>query len=206
MAKRGVLIVLSGPSGVGKGTVRKALFDQPGNDFQYSISMTTRAPREGEVNGKDYFFVSKEEFEHQIQTGGMLEYAKYVDNYYGTPLKWVNDTLDAGKDVFLEIEVNGAMQVRSRIADGVFIFLTPPDIMELKNRLVGRGTESMDVINERIKTAYDEIRMMQNYDYAVVNDEVDNAVERIKEIIRTEHLRVNRVMPDYLEMLGEANQ
>ncbi|KRL93944.1 guanylate kinase [Limosilactobacillus equigenerosi] len=206
MAKRGVLIVLSGPSGVGKGTVRKALFDQPGNDFQYSISMTTRAPREGEVNGKDYFFVSKEEFEHQIQTGGMLEYAKYVDNYYGTPLKWVNDTLDSGKDVFLEIEVNGAMQVRSRIADGVFIFLTPPDIMELKNRLVGRGTESMDVINERIKTAYDEIRMMQNYDYAVVNDEVDNAVERIKEIIRTEHLRVNRVMPDYLEMLGEANQ
>jgi len=206
MAKRGVLIVLSGPSGVGKGTVRKALFDQPGNDFQYSISMTTRQPREGEVNGKDYFFVTKEEFEHEIQTGGMLEYAKYVDNYYGTPLKYVNETLDSGKDVFLEIEVNGAMQVRSRTSDGVFIFLTPPDIMELKHRLIGRGTESMDVINERIKTAFDEIRMMQNYDYAVVNDEVSNAVERIKEIIRTEHLRVNRVMPDYLEMLEEANQ
>lgn len=206
MAKRGVLIVLSGPSGVGKGTVRKALFDQPGNDFQYSISMTTRQPREGEVNGKDYFFVTKEEFEHEIQTGGMLEYAKYVDNYYGTPLKYVNETLESGKDVFLEIEVNGAMQVRSRTSDGVFIFLTPPDIMELKHRLIGRGTESMDVIDERIKTAFDEIRMMQNYDYAVVNDEVNNAVERIKEIIRTEHLRVNRVMPDYLEMLGEANQ
>lgn len=206
MAKRGVLIVLSGPSGVGKGTVRKALFDQPGNDFQYSISMTTRQPREGEVNGKDYFFVTKEEFEHEIQTGGMLEYAKYVDNYYGTPLKYVNETLESGKDVFLEIEVNGAMQVRSRTSDGVFIFLTPPDIIELKHRLIGRGTESMDVIDERIKTAFDEIRMMQNYDYAVVNDEVSNAVERIKEIIRTEHLRVNRVMPDYLEMLGEANQ
>ena len=106
MANRGMLIVLSGPSGVGKGTVRKAIFDSNDNDFQYSISMTTRKPRPGEVNGVDYFFVSKEEFEHQIQTGGMLEYAKYVDNYYGTPLKYVNETLDSGKDVFLEIEVN----------------------------------------------------------------------------------------------------
>ncbi len=202
---KGSLIVVSGFSGAGKGTIMKKLVAE-NTDYALSISMTTRSPREGEMHAREYFFVSKEEFEHQIQTGGMLEYAKYVDNYYGTPLKWVNDTLDSGKDVFLEIEVNGAMQVRSRIADGVFIFLTPPDIMELKNRLVGRGTESMDVINERIKTAYDEIRMMQNYDYAVVNDEVDNAVERIKEIIRTEHLRVNRVMPDYLEMLGEANQ
>ena len=104
MANRGMLIVLSGPSGVGKGTVRKAIFDSNDNDFQYSVSMTTRKPRPGEVNGVDYYFVSKEEFEHHIQTGGMLEYAKYVDNYYGTPLKYVNETLDSGKDVFLEIE------------------------------------------------------------------------------------------------------
>lgn len=204
MTKRGMLIVLSGPSGVGKGTVRKAIFDQPGNDFQYSISMTTRKPRPGEVNGKDYFFVSKEEFEQKIQAGEMLEYAKYVDNYYGTPLKWINDTLDAGKDVFLEIEVNGAMQVRSKSPNGVFIFLTPPDLMELKQRLIHRGTDSMEVINKRIKKAFSEIEMMQNYDYAVVNDEVPNAVEKVKEIIRSERLRVLRVMPDYLEMLGES--
>lgn len=204
MTKRGMLIVLSGPSGVGKGTVRKAIFDQPGNDFQYSISMTTRKLRPGEVNGKDYFFVSKEEFEQKIQAGEMLEYAKYVDNYYGTPLKWINDTLDAGKDVFLEIEVNGAMQVRSKSPNGVFIFLTPPDLMELKQRLIHRGTDSMEVINKRIKKAFSEIEMMQNYDYAVVNDEVPNAVEKVKEIIRSERLRVRRVMPDYLEMLGES--
>lgn len=204
MTKRGMLIVLSGPSGVGKGTVRKAIFDQPGNDFQYSISMTTRKPRPGEVNGKDYFFVSKEEFEQKIQAGEMLEYAKYVDNYYGTPLKWINDTLDAGKDVFLEIEVNGAMQVRSKSPNGVFIFLTPPDLMELKQRLIHRGTDSMEVINKRIKKAFSEIEMMQNYDYAVVNDEVPNAVEKVKEIIRSERLRVRRVMQDYLEMLGES--
>lgn len=206
MSKRGMLIVLSGPSGVGKGTVRKALFSQPGNDFQYSVSMTTRQPRPGEVNGKDYFFVSKEEFEQHIREGQMLEYAKYVDNYYGTPLKYINDTLDEGKDVFLEIEVNGAMQVRSKCPDGVFIFLTPPDLMELRQRLIHRGTDSMEVINKRIHKAFGEIQMMQNYDYAVVNDQVDNAVTKIKEIICSERLRVPRVMPDYLEMLGDSEK
>ena len=206
MSKRGMLIVLSGPSGVGKGTVRKALFSQPGNDFQYSVSMTTRQPRPGEVNGNDYFFVSKEEFEQHIREGQMLEYAKYVDNYYGTPLKYINDTLDEGKDVFLEIEVNGAMQVRSKCPDGVFIFLTPPDLMELRQRLIHRGTDSMEVINKRIHKAFGEIQMMQNYDYAVVNDQVDNAVTKIKDIIRSERLRVPRVMPDYLEMLGDSEK
>lgn len=206
MSKRGMLIVLSGPSGVGKGTVRKALFSQPGNDFQYSVSMTTRQPRPGEVNGKDYFFVSKEEFEQHIREGQMLEYAKYVDNYYGTPLKYIDDTLDEGEDVFLEIEVNGAMQVRSKCPDGVFIFLTPPDLMELRQRLIHRGTDSMEVINKRIHKAFGEIQMMQNYDYAVVNDQVDNAVTKIKDIIRSERLRVPRVMPDYLEMLGDSEK
>ena len=206
MSKRGMLIVLSGPSGVSKGTVRKALFSQPGNDFQYSVSMTTRQPRPGEVNGKDYFFVSKEEFEQHIREGQMLEYAKYVDNYYGTPLKYINDTLDEGKDVFLEIEVNGAMQVRSKCPDGVFIFLTPPDLMELRQRLIHRGTDSMEVINKRIHKAFGEIQMMQNYDYAVVNDQVDNAVTKIKDIILSERLRVPRVMPDYLEMLGDSEK
>ncbi|MCK8624171.1 guanylate kinase [Apilactobacillus xinyiensis] len=205
MAKRGMLIVLSGPSGVGKGTVRKALFNEPDVDFQYSISMTTRKPREGEVNGKDYFFVSKEEFEENIKNGDMLEYAKYVDNYYGTPLKYVNETLDSGRDVFLEIEVNGAMQVRANSPEAVFVFLTPPDLISLKNRLIGRGTDDMDVINKRIKKAAVEIKMMRNYDYAVLNDKVENAVERIKTIVNSERLKVNRVMPDYLSMLGDED-
>ncbi|WP_203648591.1 guanylate kinase [Secundilactobacillus yichangensis] len=206
MTKRGMLIVLSGPSGVGKGTVRKALFDEPDTDFQYSISMTTRKPREGERDGVDYFFVSKEQFEENIKNGEMLEYAKYVDNYYGTPLKYVNETLDSGKDVFLEIEVNGAMQVRANCPDAVFVFLTPPDLMELKHRLINRGTEEMSVINARIKKAVGEIKMMRNYDYAVVNDEVENAVARIRTIIRSERLRVNRVMPDYEQMLLEGDE
>ncbi|CAH0417096.1 guanylate kinase [Periweissella fabaria] len=206
MVKRGMLIVLSGPSGVGKGTVRKAIFEQGGNDFVYSVSMTTRQPREGEVNGEDYYFVTKAEFEAEIANGGMLEYAQYVDNYYGTPLKYINQTLDEGYDVFLEIEVQGAMQVREKMPDGVYIFLTPPDLKELKNRLVGRGTDSIEVIDKRIETAITEIKMMQNYDYAVVNDEVPLAVERIKDIIRAEHLSVNRVMPEYTEMIGELER
>ncbi|ANZ58225.1 guanylate kinase [Fructilactobacillus lindneri] len=203
MAKRGMLIVLSGPSGVGKGTVRKALFEDPTVDFNYSISMTTRQPRDGEKNGVDYFFVTKEEFEDHIKNGEMLEYAKYVDNYYGTPLKYVNDQLNAGHDVFLEIEVNGALQVRANCPDGVFIFLTPPDIKELRNRLVGRGTDNIDIINKRIQKASKEIRMMQNYDYAVVNDTINNAVSQIKDIVKSERLKVKRVMPDYLTSLGD---
>ncbi|KRL76445.1 guanylate kinase [Secundilactobacillus paracollinoides] len=205
MTKRGMLIVLSGPSGVGKGTVRKALFDEGDTDFQYSISMTTRQPRDGEKNGVDYFFVSKEQFEDNIQNGEMLEYAKYVDNYYGTPLNYVNETLDSGKDVFLEIEVNGAMQVRANCPDAVFVFLTPPDLMELKHRLINRGTEDIEVINARIKKAVGEIKMMRNYDYAVVNDEVENAIASIRTIIRSERLRVTRVMPDYEQMIGEED-
>ncbi|GKT02604.1 guanylate kinase [Furfurilactobacillus sp. WILCCON 0119] len=201
MSKQGMLIVLSGPSGVGKGTVRKAMFEQGGTDFQYSISMTTRQPRDGEEDGKDYFFVSKAEFEDHIANGGMLEYAKYVDNYYGTPLGYVKDTLASGKDVFLEIEVNGAMQVREKMPDGVFIFLTPPDLMALKQRLIGRGTEPMNIIDERVHQAVNEIKMMRNYDYAVVNDEIDLAVGRIREIIRAERLRVPRVYPEYAQML-----
>lgn len=201
-----MLIVLSGPSGVGKGTVRKAIFEQGDNDFVYSVSMTTRQPRDGEVNGEDYYFVTKDEFEAEIANDGMLEYAQYVDNYYGTPLKYINKTLEEGHDVFLEIEVQGAMQVREKMPDGVYIFLTPPDLKELKNRLVGRGTDSIEVIDKRIETAVLEIKMMQNYDYAVVNDEVPLAVNRIKEIIAAEHLSVKRVMPEYTEMIGELER
>ncbi|MDN3073534.1 guanylate kinase [Enterococcus faecalis] len=203
MSERGLLIVLSGPSGVGKGTVRKAIFDSEENDFQYSISMTTRKQREGEVNGVDYYFRSREEFEAMIEAGEMLEYAEYVGNYYGTPLTYVNQTLNEGKDVFLEIEVQGAKQVKDKVPDGVFIFLTPPDLAELKSRIIGRGTDEMSVIEERMAVAREEIEMMALYDYAVVNDEVPLAVQRIKDIIASEHFRVDRVIGKYIKMLEE---
>lgn len=203
MSERGLLIVLSGPSGVGKGTVRKAIFDREDNDFQYSVSMTTRAKRPGEVEGVDYYFRTKEEFEAMIEAGEMLEYAQYVGNYYGTPLSYVNQTLDEGKDVFLEIEVQGAQQVKDKVPDGVFIFLTPPDLAELKNRIVGRGTDDLEVIEERMRVAREEIEMMAVYDYAVVNDEVPKAVKRIRQIIASEHFRVDRVIGKYIKMLKE---
>lgn len=203
MTDRGLLIVLSGPSGVGKGTVRKAVFDDPTTSFEYSISMTTRKPREGEVDGVDYYFRTKEQFEQAIQDGKMLEYAQYVGNYYGTPLDYVEEILAEGKDVFLEIEVQGALQVRQAMPDGIFIFLTPPDLSELKNRIIGRGTESMDVVEERMTEARKEIEMMNSYDYAVVNDIVDNAVQKIKGIVQTEHLKIERVVHKYEKMLEE---
>lgn len=203
MVERGLLIVLSGPSGVGKGTVRKAIFDSEANDFQYSISMTTRKKRIGEVEGVDYYFREREEFEQLIASGEMLEYAEYVDNYYGTPLSYVQKTLDQGKDVFLEIEVQGAQQVKEKVPDGVFIFLTPPDLAELRSRITGRGTDAPDVIDERMRIAREEIEMMALYDYAVVNDEVPLAVKRIKEIIASEHFRVERVIGKYRKMLEE---
>jgi guanylate kinase len=203
MTERGLLIVLSGPSGVGKGTVRKAIFDSEDNDFQYSISMTTRKQRIGEVEGVDYFFRSREEFEELIASGQMLEYAEYVGNYYGTPLSYVQQTLDEGKDVFLEIEVQGALQVKKQVPDGVFIFLTPPDLTELRSRITGRGTDAADVIDERMRVARAEIEMMASYDYAVVNDEVPQAVQRIKDIISSEHFRVERVIGKYRKMLEE---
>ncbi|NME49825.1 guanylate kinase [Enterococcus cecorum] len=203
MTERGLLIVLSGPSGVGKGTVRKAIFESSDNDFQYSISMTTRNMRKGEEEGVDYFFRTKEEFEALIEAGEMLEYAEYVGNYYGTPLSYVEETLAKGKDVFLEIEVQGARQVKEKVPDGVFIFLTPPDLEELRSRIVNRGTDHADVIDQRMKVAKEEIEMMALYDYAVVNDEVPKTVKRIKEIIASEHFRVDRVIDKYRKMIEE---
>ncbi|MDR1567684.1 MAG: guanylate kinase [Streptococcaceae bacterium] len=201
MSERGLLIVFSGPSGVGKGTVRKAIFENENHQFEYSVSMTTRKQRPGEVDGVDYFFRTKEEFETMIKNGEMLEYAEYVGNYYGTPLKYVNETLDLGKDVFLEIEVQGALQVKEKAPDGVYIFLTPPDLIELRERITNRGTDSEKVINQRMKKAREEIEMMQVYDYAVVNDEVDLAVAHIMKIIEAEHFRVERVIGKYRRML-----
>ncbi|MBG9755578.1 guanylate kinase [Lysinibacillus sphaericus] len=199
--ERGLLIVLSGPSGVGKGTVRKELFSQPNTNYEYSISMTTRNPREGEIDGVDYFFKKREDFETLIEQGGLLEHAEFVGNYYGTPLAYVNETLDAGRDVFLEIEVQGAAQIRKKAPDALFIFLAPPSLTELKDRLVGRGTETEDIIAKRIATASQELEMMSLYDYVVENDEVTNACDRINAIIKAEHCRRERVEKRYLSML-----
>lgn len=203
MSDRGLLIVFSGPSGVGKGTVRQEIFSTPDHKFEYSVSMTTRAQRPGEVDGKDYFFRSREEFEELIRNGQMLEYAEYVGNYYGTPLTYVNETLDKGIDVFLEIEVQGALQVKKKVPDAVFIFLTPPDLNELQERLVGRGTDSEEVIAKRIERAREEIALMSEYDYAIVNDEVPLAAERVKCVIEAEHFRVDRVIGRYRNMISE---
>ena len=203
MSERGLLIVFSGPSGVGKGTVRQEIFSTPDHKFEYSVSMTTRAQRPGEVDGKDYFFRSREEFEELIRNGQRLEYAEYVGNYYGTPLTYVNETLDKGIDVFLEIEVQGALQVKKKVPDAVFIFLTPPDLNELQERLVGRGTDSEEVIAQRIERAREEIALMSEYDYAIVNDEVPLAAERVKRVIEAEHFRVDRVIGRYRNMISE---
>ena len=203
MSERGLLIVFSGPSGVGKGTVRQEIFSTPDHKFEYSVSMTTRAQRPGEFDGKVYFFRSREEFEELIRKGQMLEYAEYVGNYYGTPLTYVNETLDKGIDVFLEIEVQGALQVKKKVPDAVFIFLTPPDLNELQERLVGRGTDSEEVIAQRIERAREEIALMSEYDYAIVNDEVPLAAERVKRVIEAEHFRVDRVIGRYRNMISE---
>ena len=201
--QRGLLIVLSGPSGVGKGTVRKELFSQPDTNYEYSISMTTRSPREGEVDEVDYFFKTRNEFEELIEQGQLLEYAEFVGNYYGTPLEYVNKMRDAGRDVFLEIEVQGAAQVREKVPDGLFIFLAPPSLSELEERLVGRGTESDEVIASRLGAARQELEMMNLYDYVVENDEVENACDRINAIIIAEHCKRERVEKRYFDMLKE---
>ncbi|HEN9171014.1 TPA: guanylate kinase [Streptococcus agalactiae] len=206
MSERGLLIVFSGPSGVGKGTVRQEIFSTPDHKFDYSVSMTTRPQRPGEVDGVDYFFRTREEFEALIKEGQMLEYAEYVGNYYGTPLSYVNETLDKGIDVFLEIEVQGALQVKSKVPDGVFIFLTPPDLEELEERLVGRGTDSPEVIAQRTERAKEEIALMREYDYAVVNDQVSLAAERVKRVIEAEHYRVDRVIGRYTNMVKETDK
>ncbi|HAR6090791.1 TPA: guanylate kinase [Staphylococcus pseudintermedius] len=204
--EKGLLIVLSGPSGVGKGTVRKRIFDDPHTSYKYSISMTTRQMREGEQDGVDYFFKTREEFEKLIEADEFIEYAEYVGNYYGTPVQYVKDTMNAGHDVFLEIEVEGAKQVRKKFPDALFIFLAPPSLDHLTERLIGRGTESKEKIESRVKEAKKEVEMMNLYDYVVVNDEVDLAKDRIQSIVEAEHLKRERIEVKYRKMLLEAKK
>lgn len=201
--EKGLLVVISGPSGVGKGTVRRALFEKDDQEYFYSISMTTRPPRPGEVDGEDYYFVSREEFEQRIKEGKFLEWAEFVGNYYGTPKDVIEKQLDLGKEVILEIEVNGALQVRENMKDGVFIFIVPPGKKALYDRLTKRGTEDPKRIKERIDKADKEFMLAHKYDYIVVNDDVENAADRIRAIIRAEHAKTQRSIHRYLEMLEE---
>ena len=201
--ERGLLVVLSGPSGVGKGTVRKALFDEYGKNLTYSISMTTRPMRPGEVNGKDYYFVTEDEFKKKIMEGGFLEYNYFCGNYYGTPMDEVEKALNSGKELILEIEVNGCRQVKEKMLDAVTIFIVPPSREALYERLKHRGTESDYQIQERINKANAEFGLAYQYDYIVVNDDVSNAADRISAIIRAEHARTRRSIYKYYELLED---
>jgi guanylate kinase len=200
--EKGLLIVLSGPSGVGKGTVCGALRKQD-THIKYSVSATTRKPREGEVEGVNYFFKSQEEFQRMIRENELLEYAQYVDNFYGTPRDYVEEMIASGRDVILEIEVQGALQVKETFPEGVFIFLMPPSIKELRSRIEGRGTETKDLIDNRMTVARDEIELMDKYDYVVENDEVEAAVERIKSIVTAENCKKERLIHLYKELVEE---
>lgn len=204
--EKGLLIVISGPSGVGKGTVRKALFERKGHNLEFSVSMTTRKPRVGEVDGREYYFVNEEEFKENINKGNMLEYARFVNNYYGTPKDKVNEQLEAGKEVVLEIEVQGALQVKAKMPDSVFIFIAPPSWEALENRLTSRGTEPIDIINERLTKARNEIMVASSYDYIVINDEVENAVDKIIAIIRAEHAKCDRALEGYYKLMEENHE
>lgn len=199
---KGILIVFSAPSGCGKGTVLKELLAQDPNLF-YSVSATTRRPRPGEQEGVNYYFLSNAQFEQEIAAGGMLEHARYVDHYYGTPKKAVCDQLDCGRDVILEIEVQGALQVKERFPEAVMIFLLPPSVETLRSRLLGRGTEAPETVEQRLAAAKTEMAAAGQYDYLVVNDDLSQAVSDVQAVIRAEKLRLMRQRGILSHLLGE---
>ena len=197
MNSRGQLIVISGPSGAGKGTVCNALLEK--NDFWISVSATTRSPRNAEINAVDYFFISKDEFKEKIATKDFLEYAEVYGNYYGTPKSEVLKILDSGRDVILEIDIQGALNVKMAYPSGLFIFILPPSMEELRNRIKNRGSETPESLITRFTSAHKEISFVSKYDYAVVNDTVDNARDKIQSIVIAERCRVDRMNGDFLK-------
>ena len=186
MNEHGVLAVISGFSGAGKGTLMKALLEKYDN-YALSISATTRNPREGEVDGREYFFVTEDRFKEMMEQDALIEYAQYVNHYYGTPKEYVLSQMEQGKDVLLEIEIQGALKVKERFPEAILIFVMPPNAEELKRRLIGRGTESMDVINARLRRAVEEAEGMDSYDYILINDEISSCTEQLHKMIAVQH-------------------
>ncbi len=186
MKHKGILVVVSGFSGAGKGTLMKKLIQEYDN-YALSISMTTRMPREGEENGREYFFVTRDVFEEKIREDGFVEYACYCDNYYGTPKEYVEAQLAAGKDVILEIEIQGALKIKEKYPTALLLFVMPPTAEELRRRLVGRGTETEDVIAKRLRRAGEEAKGIENYDYIVINDNLEECTRELHSMIRTAH-------------------
>ena len=206
--EKGLLIVVSGPSGAGKDTIINEVIKRKNINAWISISMTSRLPRGNEENGKEYFFVTKEEFEDNIKKGNFLEYAEYNGNYYGTPKHKIDEYLNKGIDVILIIEIQGALQIKELIPEALFIFIMPPSMDELKKRLIARGTDSNEKIISRFKTAYQEINEVTKYNYVVVNDVLENAVEKVSSILISEKCRVDRIEEVFLnnneELLHEG--
>ncbi len=202
--RKGTLFVISGASGTGKGTIIQSYFDKYNDENVFlSISATTRSPREGEQEGVNYYFKTRDEFEKLIETGGMLEWASFCGNYYGTPKEKVQEMLNAGKDVILEIEVQGAMQVRREHPEGVFIFVLPPSFAELKKRILNRKSETPEAIEDRMKTAEIEFSHINRYDYILLNDTIESATDRFKNIIEAERCKVNRNLTFIEEVLAK---
>ena len=194
---KGILVVASGFSGAGKGTIMKKLMSEHGENYALSISATTRAPRQGEEHGVDYFFITTEEFEAMIERDELVEYAKYVSNYYGTPKAYVEEQLNAGKNVILEIEIQGALKIKEKFPETVLMFITAPSAEQLKERLVGRGTETQEVVDARMSRAYEESLGVENYDYLVVNDDLEECVALVNEIINKEGKNDTSDMDNY---------
>lgn len=190
--KKGILVVFSGFSGAGKGTIMKELMKKYPDNYALSVSATTRKPRKGETEGVEYFFKTREQFEAMIEQNELIEYAQYVENYYGTPKAYVEEQLQLGKDVILEIEIQGALKIKEKFPDTLFMFVTPPDPETLKQRLLGRGTETLEVIESRLSRAIEEAEGIEEYDYFVINDVLEETVDEVHTIIQNEHHKISR--------------